>query len=121
LRFLRVSPTRVCYGSARYRRSSIYRQQHSPNGPYSASKVGGDLTSPAPYFHTYGVHHNYHQLFTNVTIFYRFPEKLVDSIIIASMLLGKPLPVYGDRSKGIARVETDNRPLLAPRCRYPRE
>lgn len=65
----------------------------APNSPYSASKAGSDHLVRA-YFHTYGLP----TLITNCSNNYgpfHFPEKLIPLMII-NMLLGKPLPVYGD-------------------------
>ncbi|NJR68272.1 MAG: dTDP-glucose 4,6-dehydratase [Synechococcales cyanobacterium CRU_2_2] len=65
----------------------------APNSPYSASKAGSDHLVRA-YFHTYDLP----TLITNCSNNYgpfHFPEKLIPLMII-NMLLGKPLPVYGD-------------------------
>ncbi|MFM1843808.1 MAG: hypothetical protein RLZZ490_2551 [Cyanobacteriota bacterium] len=66
---------------------------YAPNSPYSASKAGSDHLARA-YFHTYGVP----TLITNCSNNYgpyHFPEKLIPLMCI-NILLGKPLPVYGD-------------------------
>ena len=66
---------------------------YSPNSPYSASKAGSDHLARA-YFHTYGMP----TIITNCSNNYgpyHFPEKLIPLMCI-NMLLGKPLPVYGD-------------------------
>jgi dTDP-glucose 4,6-dehydratase len=66
---------------------------YAPNSPYSASKAGSDHLVRA-YHETYG-------LCTTVTNCsnnygpYQFPEKLIP-LTIVNILLGKPLPVYGD-------------------------
>jgi dTDP-glucose 4,6-dehydratase len=66
---------------------------YAPNSPYSASKAGSDHLVRA-YHETYG-------LLTTVTNCsnnygpYHFPEKLIP-LTIVNILLGKPLPVYGD-------------------------
>lgn len=66
---------------------------YAPNSPYSASKAGSDHLARA-YFHTYGLN----TIITNCSNNYgpyHFPEKLIPLMCI-NMLLGKPLPVYGD-------------------------
>ena len=66
---------------------------YAPNSPYSASKAGSDHLVRA-YHHTYGLP----TLMTNCSNNYgpyHFPEKLMPLMCI-NMLLGKPLPVYGD-------------------------
>jgi dTDP-glucose 4,6-dehydratase len=66
---------------------------YAPNSPYSASKAGSDHLARA-YYETYGVP----TLITNCSNNYgpyHFPEKLIPLMCI-NILLGKPLPVYGD-------------------------
>lgn len=66
---------------------------YAPNSPYSASKAGSDHLVRA-YHHTYGLP----TLMTNCSNNYgpyHYPEKLIPLMII-NILLGKPLPVYGD-------------------------
>lgn len=66
---------------------------YAPNSPYSASKAGSDHLVRA-YHHTYGMP----TLMTNCSNNYgpyHFPEKLIPLMCI-NILLGKPLPVYGD-------------------------
>ncbi len=66
---------------------------YTPNSPYSASKAGSDHLARA-YFHTYGMP----TIITNCSNNYgpfHFPEKLIPLTCI-NILLGKPLPVYGD-------------------------
>lgn len=66
---------------------------YAPNSPYSASKAGSDHLARA-YYHTYGMP----TIITNCSNnygSYHFPEKLIPLMCI-NMLLGKPLPVYGD-------------------------
>jgi len=66
---------------------------YAPNSPYSASKAGSDHLVRA-YHHTYSVP----TLLTNCSNnygSYHFPEKLIPLMCI-NILLGKPLPVYGD-------------------------
>ena len=92
-RFLHVSTDEV-YGSLNpddpaFSETTAY----SPNSPYSASKAGSDHLARA-YFHTYGMP----TLITNCSNNYgpyHFPEKLIPLMCI-NILLGKPLPVYGD-------------------------
>jgi dTDP-glucose 4,6-dehydratase len=66
---------------------------YAPNSPYSASKAGSDHLARA-YYHTYGMP----TIITNCSNNYgpyHFPEKLIPLMCI-NILLGKPLPVYGD-------------------------
>ena len=66
---------------------------YSPNSPYSASKAGSDHLARA-YYETYGIP----TIITNCSNNYgpyHFPEKLIPLMCI-NILLGKPLPVYGD-------------------------
>jgi len=66
---------------------------YAPNSPYSASKASSDHFARA-YFHTYGLP----TVITNCSNNYgpyHFPEKLVP-LMCLNILLGKPLPVYGD-------------------------
>ncbi len=92
-RFLHVSTDEV-YGSLAeeepgFRETTPY----APNSPYSASKAGSDHLVRA-YYHTYGMP----TIITNCSNNYgpyHFPEKLIPLMCI-NILLGKPLPVYGD-------------------------
>ncbi|MEO1591928.1 MAG: dTDP-glucose 4,6-dehydratase, partial [Cyanobacteria bacterium J06632_22] len=92
-RFLQVSTDEV-YGSLglddpAFSETTPYR----PNSPYAASKAGSDHLVRA-YFHTYGLP----TLLTNCSNNYgpyHFPEKLIPLVCI-NILLGQPLPVYGD-------------------------
>ena len=92
-RFLHVSTDEV-YGSLGPADPSFTETTpYAPNSPYSASKAGSDHLARA-YFHTYGMP----TLITNCSNNYgpyHFPEKLIPLMCI-NMLLGKPLPVYGD-------------------------
>lgn len=92
-RFLHVSTDEV-YGSLGPDDPAFSETtSYAPNSPYSASKAGSDHLARA-YFHTYGVP----TLITNCSNNYgpfHFPEKLIPLMCI-NMLLGKPLPVYGD-------------------------
>ncbi|WP_449420794.1 dTDP-glucose 4,6-dehydratase [Phormidium nigroviride] len=91
--FLHVSTDEV-YGSLNPEDPAFTETTpYSPNSPYSASKAGSDHLARA-YFHTYGVP----TIITNCSNNYgpyHFPEKLIPLMCI-NMLLGKPLPVYGD-------------------------
>lgn len=93
LRFLHVSTDEV-YGSLGPNDPAFSETTpYAPNSPYSASKAGSDHFARA-YFHTYGLP----TLITNCSNNYgpyHFPEKLVPLMCI-NILLGKPLPVYGD-------------------------
>lgn len=92
-RFLHVSTDEV-YGSLDLDDPAFSETTpYAPNSPYSASKAGSDHLVRA-YFHTYGMP----TLITNCSNNYgpyHFPEKLIPLMCI-NILLGKPLPVYGD-------------------------
>ena len=92
-RFLHVSTDEV-YGSLRSDEHPFTETTpYAPNSPYSASKAGSDHLARA-YYETYGVP----TLITNCSNNYgpyHFPEKLIPLMCI-NILLGKPLPVYGD-------------------------
>ncbi|MGF1591526.1 MAG: dTDP-glucose 4,6-dehydratase [Pleurocapsa sp.] len=92
-RFLHVSTDEV-YGSLdRDDPAFTETTPYTPNSPYSASKAGSDHLARA-YFHTYGMP----TMITNCSNNYgpyHFPEKLIPLMCI-NILLGKPLPVYGD-------------------------
>ena len=66
---------------------------YAPNSPYSASKAGSDHLVRA-YHETYGLNTTLTNCSNNYGP-YHFPEKLIPLIII-NILMGKPLPVYGD-------------------------
>lgn len=66
---------------------------YQPNSPYSASKAASDHLLRA-YAHTYGLSTTLSNCSNNYGPF-QFPEKLLP-LMIANMLEGKPLPVYGD-------------------------
>lgn len=93
LRFLHVSTDEV-YGSLGPEDPAFCESTpYAPNSPYSASKAGSDHLVRA-YYHTYGLP----VLITNCSNNYgpyQFPEKLIP-LMCVNMLLGKPLPVYGD-------------------------
>ena len=92
-RFLHVSTDEV-YGSLEKDDPAFTETTaYSPNSPYSASKAGSDHLARA-YFHTY----NMPTMITNCSNNYgpyHYPEKLIPLMCI-NILLGKPLPVYGD-------------------------
>jgi dTDP-glucose 4,6-dehydratase len=66
---------------------------YAPNSPYSASKAGSDHLVRA-YHETYGLNTTVTNCSNNYGP-YQFPEKLIP-LTIVNILLGKPLPVYGD-------------------------
>lgn len=92
-RFLHVSTDEV-YGSLESDDPPFTETTpYAPNSPYSASKAGSDHLARA-YYHTYGLP----TIITNCSNnygSYHFPEKLIPLMCI-NILLGKPLPVYGD-------------------------
>ncbi|MGL5873091.1 MAG: dTDP-glucose 4,6-dehydratase [Xenococcaceae cyanobacterium] len=92
-RFLHVSTDEV-YGSLELDDPAFSEiTPYAPNSPYSASKAGSDHLARA-YYHTYGLP----TVITNCSNnygSYHFPEKLIPLMCI-NILLGKPLPVYGD-------------------------
>lgn len=92
-RFLHVSTDEVFGSLAPTDPAFSETTPYAPNSPYSASKAGSDHLARA-YFHTYGLP----TLITNCSNNYgpyQFPEKLIP-LMCVNMLLGKPLPVYGD-------------------------
>jgi dTDP-glucose 4,6-dehydratase len=66
---------------------------YAPNSPYSASKAASDHLVRA-YHETYGLSTTVTNCSNNYGP-YHFPEKLIP-LTIVNILLGKPLPVYGD-------------------------
>ncbi|BAQ62339.1 dTDP-glucose 4,6-dehydratase [Geminocystis sp. NIES-3708] len=92
-RFLHVSTDEV-YGSLDINDPPFTENTpYAPNSPYSASKAGSDHLARA-YYHTYKLP----TIITNCSNnygAYHFPEKLIPLMCI-NILLGKPLPVYGD-------------------------
>jgi dTDP-glucose 4,6-dehydratase len=66
---------------------------YAPNSPYSASKAASDHLVRA-YHHTYGLHTTISNCSNNYGP-YQFAEKLIP-LMIAQLLAGKSLPVYGD-------------------------
>ncbi|MEM9978221.1 MAG: dTDP-glucose 4,6-dehydratase [Cyanobacteria bacterium P01_D01_bin.2] len=92
-RFLHVSTDEV-FGSLGANEPAFSETTaYAPRSPYAASKAGSDHFVRA-YFHTYGLP----TLITNCSNNYgpyQFPEKLIP-LMCLNILLGKPLPVYGD-------------------------
>lgn len=91
-RFLHVSTDEV-YGTLGETGKFSETMPYAPNSPYSASKAASDHLVRA-FHHTYGVP----VLTTNCSNNYgpyHFPEKLIP-LVIAKILAGEPLPVYGD-------------------------
>jgi dTDP-glucose 4,6-dehydratase len=66
---------------------------YAPNSPYSASKAASDHLVRA-YHHTYGLATSISNCSNNYGP-HQFTEKLIP-LMIAQLLAGKPLPVYGD-------------------------
>ncbi len=66
---------------------------YAPNSPYSASKAASDHMVRA-YHHTFGLPVTTSNCSNNYGP-YHFPEKLIP-LLIVNILLGRPLPVYGD-------------------------
>ena len=66
---------------------------YAPNSPYSASKAASDHLVRA-YQHTYGLQTTMSNCSNNYGP-HQFPEKLIP-LMIAQLLSGKSLPVYGD-------------------------
>jgi dTDP-glucose 4,6-dehydratase len=66
---------------------------YAPNSPYSASKAASDHLVRA-YHETYGLATTVTNCSNNYGP-YQFPEKLIP-LTMVNILLGKPLPVYGD-------------------------
>jgi dTDP-glucose 4,6-dehydratase len=66
---------------------------YAPNSPYSASKASSDHLVRA-YHHTYGLQTTISNCSNNYGP-YQFAEKLIP-LMIAQLLAGKDLPVYGD-------------------------
>jgi dTDP-glucose 4,6-dehydratase len=92
-RFHHVSTDEV-YGSLRPEDPAFHEDTpYAPNSPYSASKAGSDHLVRA-YHETYGLNTTVTNCSNNYGP-YQFPEKLIPLVII-NILMGKPLPVYGD-------------------------
>jgi dTDP-glucose 4,6-dehydratase len=92
-RFHHVSTDEV-YGSLSAEDAPFHEMSpYAPNSPYSASKAASDHLVRA-YHETYGLATTVTNCSNNYGP-YQFPEKLIPLIII-NILMGKPLPVYGD-------------------------
>jgi dTDP-glucose 4,6-dehydratase len=92
-RFHHVSTDEV-YGSLGPEDASFQENTpYAPNSPYSASKAASDHLVRA-YHETYGLDTTVTNCSNNYGP-YQFPEKLIP-LTIVNILLGKPLPVYGD-------------------------
>jgi dTDP-glucose 4,6-dehydratase len=92
-RFHHVSTDEV-YGSLSPSDSPFHESSpYAPNSPYSASKAASDHLVRA-YHETYGLQTTVTNCSNNYGP-YQFPEKLIPLTLI-NILLGKPLPVYGD-------------------------
>lgn len=92
-RFHHVSTDEV-YGSLKAGEPAFHEKTpFAPNSPYSASKAASDHLVRA-YHETYALNTTLTNCSNNYGP-YQFPEKLIPLIII-NILMGKPLPVYGD-------------------------
>src|SRR6202030_174042 len=92
-RFHHVSTDEV-YGSLGPNDAPFHEDSpYAPNSPYSASKAASDHLVRA-YHETYGLDTTVTNCSNNYGP-YQFPEKLIP-LTIVNILLGKPLPVYGD-------------------------
>jgi dTDP-glucose 4,6-dehydratase len=92
-RFHHVSTDEV-YGSLNPEDAPFHEDSpYAPNSPYSASKAASDHLVRA-YHETYGLNTTVTNCSNNYGP-YHFPEKLIP-LTIVNILLGKPLPVYGD-------------------------
>src|ERR1700723_4565483 len=92
-RFHHVSTDEV-YGSLGPHDAPFHEDSpYAPNSPYSASKAASDHLVRA-YHETYGLNTTVTNCSNNYGP-YHFPEKLIP-LTLVNILLGKPLPVYGD-------------------------
>jgi dTDP-glucose 4,6-dehydratase len=92
-RFHHVSTDEV-YGSLEPDAPAFHEKTpYAPNSPYSASKAGSDHLVRA-YTETFGLDTTMTNCSNNYGPFH-FPEKLIP-LTIVNILLGRPLPVYGD-------------------------
>ncbi len=92
-RFHHVSTDEV-YGTLEHDAPAFTEQnQYLPNSPYAASKASSDHIVRS-YHHTYGLNTTISNCSNNYGP-YQFPEKLIP-LIIANIIDGKPLPIYGD-------------------------
>jgi dTDP-glucose 4,6-dehydratase len=92
-RFHHVSTDEV-YGSLGPQDAPFHENTpYAPNSPYSASKAASDHLVRA-YHETFGLNTTVTNCSNNYGP-YQFPEKLIP-LTMVNVLLGKPLPVYGD-------------------------
>ena len=94
-RYHQVSTDEV-YGDLPLDRPDLFFTETTPlhtSSPYSSSKAGADLLVMA-YHRTYGLPVTISRCSNNYGP-YHFPEKLIP-LMIANVLNGKPLPIYGD-------------------------
>src|SRR6202521_1439383 len=92
-RFHHVSTDEV-YGSLGPKDAPFHEATpYAPNSPYSASKASSDHLVRA-YHETFGLQSTVTNCSNNYGP-YQFPEKLIP-LTVVNILLGKPLPVYGD-------------------------
>ena len=94
-RYHQVSTDEV-YGDLPLDRPDLFFTEETPihtSSPYSASKAAADLLVRA-YHRTYGLPVTISSCSNNYGP-YQFPEKLIP-LMIANVLAGKPLPVYGE-------------------------
>jgi dTDP-glucose 4,6-dehydratase len=92
-RFHHVSTDEV-YGSLGPKDAPFHEATpYAPNSPYSASKASSDHLVRA-YHETFGLDTTVTNCSNNYGP-YQFPEKLIP-LTIVNILVGKPLPVYGD-------------------------
>jgi dTDP-glucose 4,6-dehydratase len=92
-RFHHVSTDEV-YGSLEPTAKPFHEDsRYAPNSPYSASKAASDHLVRA-YHETYGLDTTVTNCSNNYGP-YQFPEKLIP-LTIVNILLGEPLPIYGD-------------------------
>jgi dTDP-glucose 4,6-dehydratase len=92
-RFHHVSTDEV-YGSLGSQDAPFHEDTpYAPNSPYSASKASSDHLVRA-YHKTFGLETTVTNCSNNYGP-YQFPEKLIP-LTIVNILLGKPLPVYGN-------------------------
>lgn len=92
-RFHHISTDEVFGSLAPAEPAFTEHHQYQPNSPYSASKAASDHLVRA-YHHTYGLQVTTSNCSNNYGP-YHFPEKFIP-LCIVNLLLGRPLPVYGD-------------------------
>ncbi len=97
VRYHQVSTDEV-YGDLPLDRKDLFFTEETPihtSSPYSASKAGADLLVQS-YYRTFNLPVTISRCSNNYGP-YHFPEKLIP-LMIANVLNGKPLPVYGNGS-----------------------